>query len=117
MKTEDNIQAEVYKWYHNNYCTKLNEQPHIIFSVPNGGYRNKIEAIKMKATGLVAGVSDLIIVQPNRILFVEMKTETGTQSKEQKDFQNKVEALGFEYFLIRSLEQFKKELCASPTTP
>lgn len=107
MKTEDNIQAEIYKWYQNNYCTKFNDTPHLIFSVPNGGYRNKIEAIKMKATGLVAGVSDMIIVQPNRILFVEIKTTTGTQSKEQKEFQCKVESLGFEYYLCRSLDDFK----------
>lgn len=107
MKTEDNIQAEIYKWYHNTFCTKLNDTPHLIFSVPNGGYRNKLEAIKMKATGLVAGVSDMIIIQPSRILFVEIKTLTGTQSKEQKEFQSKVELLGFEYYLCRSLEEFK----------
>lgn len=78
--------------------------------MPNGGYRTKTEAMKMKATGLVAGVSDLIIVQPNRVIFLELKDTNGRQSNEQKSFQEKVTALGFEYWLIRSLEEFKAKL-------
>lgn len=66
------------------------------------------EAVVLKATGVIPGVSDLIIVQPNKILFVEVKTSTGVQSVVQKEFQVKVEALGFEYHLVRSLEEFKK---------
>jgi hypothetical protein len=66
--------------------------------------------MKMKATGLVAGVSDLIIVQPDRVIFLELKDTNGRQSNEQKSFQEKVTALGFEYWLIRSLEEFKAKL-------
>ena len=78
--------------------------------MPNGGYRARSEAMKMKATGLVAGVSDLIIVQPDRVIFLELKDTNGRQSNEQKSFQEKVTALGFEYWLIRSLEEFKAKL-------
>ena len=63
--------------------------------------------MKLKATGLVAGVSDLIIIQPKRVIFVEVKTKTGTQQKTQIDFQKTVTALGFEYLIVRSLEEFK----------
>tara|TARA_R110002167_G_scaffold348510_1_gene559882 strand:- start:1905 stop:2213 length:309 start_codon:yes stop_codon:yes gene_type:complete len=97
----------LYKWYHNTYCTKLNNPQHVIFSVPNGGHRSKSEAAKFKATGLVAGVSDLIIIQPNRIIFIELKLEKGKQQKTQLDFENKVKVLGFEYYVVRSLEEFK----------
>ena len=105
--SEDILQAELFKFYHNTYCTKLNDTRHSIFSVPNGGYRTKSEAMKLKATGLVAGVSDLIIIQPKRVIFVEVKTKTGTQQKTQIDFQKTVTALGFEYLIVRSLEEFK----------
>ncbi len=105
---EDILQAKIYKWYHNTYCTKLNNPKHCIFAVPNGGKRNKIEAVKLKATGLVAGVSDLIVIQPNRILFIELKIATGKQSQKQKDFQEVVQNLGFQYFVVRSLEEFKE---------
>jgi hypothetical protein len=108
MKSEDVIQAEIYKWYHNKYCTKLNNPRHSIFAVPNGGTRSKAEAMKFKATGLIAGVSDLIVVQPNRVLFIEVKTPIGRQQPNQIDFQKRVELLGFEYLVVRSLEDFIK---------
>ena len=44
--------------------------------------------------GLKAGVSDLIIIQPDRVLFVEVKTDTGRQSPKQKEFQSIVEMMG-----------------------
>lgn len=110
MLSEDIIQAQIYKWYHNNYCLKKHDPSHCIFAVPNGGLRNKREASKLKATGVVSGVSDLIIIQPKNILFVEVKTPTGTQSKSQKTFEKIVTALGFKYFLVRSLEEFKKTI-------
>ena len=53
-----------------------------------------------------AGVSDLIVLMPNRAMFIELKNEKGIQSESQKDFEQSVTALGFEYYLIRSLEQF-----------
>jgi hypothetical protein len=108
--SEDILQAEIYRWYHNTYCTKKQEKPHIIFSVPNGAYVSKRQAMKLKATGLVAGVSDLIIIQPNRCIFVELKLEKGKQSDKQIAFQNKVQMLGFEYWVVRSLEEFQKKI-------
>lgn len=106
--SEDILQAEVYKWFHNTYCTKLSEPKYCIFAVPNGGYRTSKEAMKLKATGVVAGVSDLIVLMENKTLFFELKTLTGKQSENQIEFQNTVEALGHKYYLVRSLEQFKE---------
>lgn len=110
MKREDQIQAEIYKWYNNNFCLASHNPQCIIFSVPNGGTRNIREAILLKATGVVPGVSDLIVIKQNEIIFVEVKTEIGRQSKEQKDFQQNVEKLGFKYILVRSLEDFKQQI-------
>lgn len=110
MIPENVIQAEIYKWYNNNFCLKNHDPQCIIFSVPNGGTRNIREALLLKATGLVAGVSDLIVIKQNEIIFVEVKTEIGKQSKEQKDFQKIIEKLGFKYILVRSLEDFKKQI-------
>ena len=104
--TEDQIQAQIFKFYHNNYC--IGDNSNIIFSVPNGGYRNKREAQTLLSTGLLAGVSDLIVIKNNGVLFVEVKTSIGKQSPKQKKFQKKVEDLGFKYYLVRNLEDFKK---------
>jgi hypothetical protein len=48
------------------------------------------------------------VIQPNRIIFVELKLEKGKQQKNQIEFETKVSALGFEYYLVRSLDDFKK---------
>lgn len=106
--SEDKLQQQIFVWFNNNYCLKTKKPQYCIFSVPNGGTRNILEAKKLKATGLMAGVSDLIVLLNKECLFIELKTPTGIQSDKQKEFQQIVTNLGFEYFVIRSLEDFKK---------
>ncbi len=108
-KSEARIQQEIVVWFKNNYCLKHHEDQALIFSVPNE--REGVHIMKkLKQTGLMSGVSDLIVVMKNIVLFVEVKTETGVQSKTQKDFEKKVSALGFDYILVRSLNNFKNIL-------
>ena len=106
MNKEDLLQAQIVKWFRNEY------QMHgkgLIFSTPNGGTRNIVEAKKLKATGTMAGVADLTILLPNaKTIFVELKTDIGKQSEVQKIFETKVKNLNFEYYLIRSLSDFKE---------
>jgi hypothetical protein len=84
----------------------------MIFSIPNGGTRHIMEAMTLKATGLLKGASDLIVILPNKkLIFVELKMPKGVQSIEQKDFESRVILLGFEYHIIRSLEEFKGLIC------
>ncbi len=76
----------------------------MIFSVPTEAtYKNKYY---FQGLGAMSGVSDTIVMLPGHILFVEFKSKKGRQSEEQKIFQHKVESLGFEYFIIRSLDEF-----------
>jgi hypothetical protein len=37
-----------------------------------------------------------------------MKTPTGSQSQQQKDYQKMFEAAGYRYIVVRTLEQFKQ---------
>jgi len=107
--TENQLQQQIIIWYKNNY--QINGKG-LIFSVPNGGSRHILEAKTLKATGQMAGVSDLIILIPDgKTLFVEVKVEKGVQSEVQKIFETKVTYLGFEYYLVRSLEEFKNIIC------
>lgn len=108
-KTEAKIQQEMVQWFRNNYCLKHHNPRHLIFSVPNES-QNVQEAGYKRAIGLMKGVSDFIIVRNSEVLFFEVKTERGRQSREQIEFQLAVEALGFRYTVVRSLEEFKKQL-------
>lgn len=81
----------------------------LLFAVPNGGARNAVTAAKLKGEGVVAGVSDLILFLPRKGyhgLCIEMKTDKGTQSKAQKEWQAKVEAQGYKYVVCRSIDEF-----------
>lgn len=73
---------------------------HLVFAVPNGGNRNLREAARLKAQGVMAGVSDLIILLPNkRVYFVEIKNPNGKgrQSPLQREFEENVRAMGHTY--------------------
>ena len=108
MKTsEDKLQQNIFMWFNNNFCLKTQNPRYYIFSVPNGGTRHIAEAVKLKATGMRAGVSDLIVVLDSKVLFIELKTDTGKQSDKQKEFQEIVTNLNHEYILIRNEEEFK----------
>lgn len=106
--TEDQLQQIIVTYYRNNY--QINRKG-LIFSIPNGGARNVIEAKKLKATGTLSGVSDLIVITENgELIFFELKIEKGIQSETQKDFESRVIELGYRYELVRSLEDFIKRL-------
>ena len=107
MKTEDKIQQSIVIWYRNTYCLKHHNPRNIIFSVPNDSKDVK-EQMRKIATGLYAGVSDLICIHFGEVLFIEVKAERGVQSQRQKDFQMLVEAQGFKYYLVNNLNNFKE---------
>jgi len=105
MKAENKIQQEIVQWFRKTYYGKG-----IIFSVPNersGGYMAMRDLLQ---TGLLSGVSDLVIVLPNKVMFVELKNAKGKQSDKQKRFEEAVKKLNHEYHLVRSLEEFKSIL-------
>ena len=81
----------------------------LLFSVPNGGARDAVTGARLKAEGVMAGVADLFLSIPNAQyhgLYIEMKTAKGTQSKSQRIFQQRVEAMGYRYAVVRSFEGF-----------
>ena len=80
----------------------------LLFAVPNGGSRHKIEAVIMKRQGVKAGVADVILQIPKKgfaSLCLEFKTKTGRQSKEQREYQRQVEMAGSKYVVVRSVEE------------
>jgi hypothetical protein len=106
-KSEDKIQQQIVMWFRNAYCLKHHVPRCAIFSVPNDG-KNIKEQMRKRATGLMAGVSDLIVVLPEDVIFVEVKDEKGKQSDKQLEFEKTMIALDKKYLVVRSLEEFKE---------
>ena len=128
-KTESRIQQEMVRWFRNNHGLNHHDPQCVIFSVPNEMTMQIAGTLKslgvsqavvrrassmitnlFKSTGMMSGVSDLIVLLPGRVLFVEVKTSAGRQSEKQKKFESLVSRLGFDYHIVRSLEEFKEVL-------
>lgn len=114
---EQVIQQQCFEWFNNTYCLKLHSPRLLIHSVPNGipvslPPKEMARALDlMKKTGMVSGMSDLIIHGvKGRVICPECKTETGTQSDKQIEIQARIEALGGVYFVFRSLSEFQEKI-------
>lgn len=83
------------------------------FAIPNGALRSKAVAAKLKAEGVKAGVADLLILLPNQTfhgLFIEVKIVGGYQQPNQKIFEQKARECGYEYLIVRSLDELIEKL-------
>ena len=120
---ESNTQQVCVSWFRGEYP----EYAMLLFHPINEGSGHadidrRRQAIH-KAEGAVAGASDLLFLLPSYMpmpkengenawtevhgLCIEFKSLRGKQSEEQKKFQRMVEAAGYDYHIIRSLEEFR----------
>ena len=102
-QSEARLQQEIIMWWHNTYpqyrgllCYNLNNSV--------GGKRGNDN----KFLGLVAGRSDLVLYFNKKAYMIELKNEIGRQKPAQLKWQTLIESQGFEYVIIRTLEDFKK---------
>lgn len=107
MKSEDRIQQDIVQWFKNTYCLRHHEPRHMIFHVANQTTNPK-ERMKKIAIGMMAGVSDLIVLANGNCFFVEVKDDKGRQQPKQIEFEQQVEGQGFPYIIVRSLDDFKQ---------
>ncbi len=87
MRSEDTEQIAVIQWA--QYNTTRFPELKWLHHIPNGGSRNKAEAVKLKQMGVKSGVSDLCLPYPHGIyhgLYVEMKYGDGRKQESQKEF-------------------------------
>src|ERR1700730_8503063 len=64
------------------------------FHVPNGGYRQPIEAAIMKGLGVKAGVPDVLAIYKGRCYALELKAEGGRATPKQLEAIAAMEAAG-----------------------
>ena len=113
-KNESILQRQSVSWFRYAYPQyKL-----LLFSIPNGGSRNVIEAVRLKAEGVVAGVADMFlsIPRPKKLpefyygMFIEFKVGKNKLSEHQIAFKGVVEKHGYKHVTIYSFDEFKREI-------
>ena len=107
---ESKLQQQCVAWFraqHREYASLLTHP------INEGGANTRISGAIHKGEGTVPGVPDLLLFVPaeyDRLYFglgLELKTATGRQSQQQKDFQQMFQAAGYCYIVIRSLDEFR----------
>lgn len=111
--TESRIQQNIVRHVWNSYCLSHHAPRSIVFSIPNEGNPLLVQI------GARPGAADLLFlyrtkdeftnVSTIRIIFLEVKRpdKKSIQKKKQKEFQAHVEAMGIEYYIVRSVEDAK----------
>lgn len=95
LATEHQEQKCVIQWWDSYALTKGLDR-RLLFAIPNGANKSIASAVKFKREGLRAGVPDLFLALPMLYkssatfhgMFIEMKAQKGTVSKEQREYHN-----------------------------
>jgi hypothetical protein len=94
---EDDHQLALFKWARMANIKGVQVADYLI-AIPNGGKRNAREAGRMKAMGVKAGVSDMLLPIPRghyHGLWIELKAPDGRVSPEQKAWIEKMVMQGY----------------------
>lgn len=82
-------------------------RPEIVrFAIPNGGLRNPRVAQQLQSEGVLPGFPDLgFALEAGRTFWLEMKTPKGSLSDYQKGVRFKLERLGHQWAMARSVDE------------
>lgn len=100
MKAEEQLQRAVI----NFLKVAVTDADCVYFHVPNGEYRSKATAGRLKAMGVRRGAPDLVFLLPGgQVGLIELKASRGRLTQHQVDFMEAACALGAEYVVARSV--------------
>ena len=77
---------------------------HCANEVTEPGSRGQIRQSILVGMGVYAGFADLIVISGGRVLFLEVKSQTGRLRKSQEVFRDTVCAQSFGWALVRSVD-------------
>lgn len=110
--SEAAMQADIFQYFWNNHPTTRRR----IFHVPNGGSRNKVEAVRLRAQGVVKGICDLLGLGENGFFAIELKIKgnkelgikEGVLSDDQRLIHDLWRSLGYKVYVCWTYEEAVK---------
>ena len=105
-KTEDQIQIEVARWLDHRLPKDWRW-----YHPPNGGWRKKSTAGRLKAMGVKPGIPDCVICRPNGPdIYIELKSFGGVLQESQKSWRDWCKETGRPFFVARSVGEVEVAL-------
>ncbi len=108
-RSESTEQITLIDWCNINICKY--PELELLYHIPNGGRRSKVEAVRLKREGVKKGVPDLClpVARGNyHGLYIEMKYEKGKTSKEQKEWLSKLNKQGYKAVVCYGFEEARE---------
>lgn len=105
-RSEGDEQEALFEWAEWNLT--LYPELKLMYHIPNGGYRNKSEAARLKRQGVKKGVPDICLPAARgkfHGLYVELKTDGGKASKEQVEYIKALNKIGYAAEIAYGFEQ------------
>lgn len=93
---EDDEQIALFKWAF--YAQSMYPELKWMFHIPNGGKRRVTEAVRLQQMGVKSGVSDVFLPCARggyHGLWIEMKSQTGRATANQREFLDAMEKAGY----------------------
>ena len=100
---ESKLQSSCVKYFRYNY------RDLILYSIPNGGLRDKRNAVVLKREGVLPGVPDLFLAHPSNGyhgLYIELKVGKNKLTDHQKRVIYKLEKENYKVVVCYSLDEF-----------
>lgn len=108
-RKESELQAECVKWFRYQYP----QYKMLLFAIPNGGLRNIRTAVTLKKEGVISGVPDMFLSIPRNGwngFYLEMKAGSNDLTTNQEEFFRLASKQNYKCEVIRSLDQFIREV-------
>lgn len=110
-KKETEEQAVLIQWA-NMMCNTYKELE-LLYHIPNGGSRNRIEAVNLKRQGVKSGVPDLCLPSPKGKyagMYIEMKVGKNKPSENQEKWLERLSEQGYYTTVCYGFEEAKNEI-------
>lgn len=107
--SESGHQQAIFCWANQNVVNF--PQLKYLFSIPNGGARDKITAAKLKAEGVKAGIPDMFLPVACGMyhgLFIELKVNKNVATSEQKKWIEVLNENGYYATVCRGWEEARE---------
>ena len=104
--TEQQFQADCVSWFNYEFPSERKS-----LHCNNNNSADRRSGNVAKAMGVVKGVADLELLIFGGVAFIELKLPGKTQSEDQIKFEQLCISKRILYFVVETLEQFKKLVC------